>query len=447
MTGPTARVLKIFLASPGDVSAERERLGHVVEELNRTVAAHLGIHLELVRWETHARPGHGRPQGVINAQIGHMPDYSLFIGILWSRFGTPTGEADSGTEEEFQNAVRSLETTGQPEIYLYFCQRPTTPRSAAEAEQRARVMTFRESISKRELIWEYGATEDFERKVREHITGWLLSLQRAAAGPVDLPPMATTQPREATATKDRAETERIVSDSGMWLLLGNSFLLASNVSRSGISIEIEVPVQHASDDASLTALSASRSPQPYAHGNDAAMVSIQDARRTSSDQGAAWALKLKVSTAFGTDFMSETGTTGYSADDIANLRARRILLGEASRSVPIGEHGFPVDQLAADNLMLNMLVTGISTPVKVERAALVELAEKVDPSTPGFLQVGRLSAVYYLLGSNTVGSILDLTFRFVRPREVHVSFHGRRPKFYSNMEPPVINVEGVCKLP
>jgi hypothetical protein len=98
----TVRRLRIFVASPGDVEDERRRLAHVVEDLRIHVAAAHGLDLELVRWETHMRPGAGDDaQAVITPQIG---SYDLFIGILWNRFGTPTKRAESGTREEFDQA-------------------------------------------------------------------------------------------------------------------------------------------------------------------------------------------------------------------------------------------------------------------------------------------------------------------------------------------------------
>ena len=37
-------------------------------------------------------------QDVINRQLG---EYDIFLGIMNTRFGSPTHRADSGTEEEF----------------------------------------------------------------------------------------------------------------------------------------------------------------------------------------------------------------------------------------------------------------------------------------------------------------------------------------------------------
>ena len=62
--------LRIFVASPGDVSEERDSLQGIVNELNRTLGDRTNTTLGLVRWETHAWPGFGLDaQDVINGQI------------------------------------------------------------------------------------------------------------------------------------------------------------------------------------------------------------------------------------------------------------------------------------------------------------------------------------------------------------------------------------------
>ena len=63
-----AKILRVVVASPGDVQAERDRVPVVVAELNRGVAADRGLRLEVYRWETDVYPGfHAEgPQGLID---------------------------------------------------------------------------------------------------------------------------------------------------------------------------------------------------------------------------------------------------------------------------------------------------------------------------------------------------------------------------------------------
>ena len=84
----TQQVLSVFLASPSDVQTEREIVEQVIGEFNTAWSLQLGLRMELIRWETHVRPGLGAdPQAAINYQV--TPDFDLFVGIMWQRFGTP----------------------------------------------------------------------------------------------------------------------------------------------------------------------------------------------------------------------------------------------------------------------------------------------------------------------------------------------------------------------
>ena len=170
----TVKVLRVFLASPADVQPERTKVENVIAELNRLVALELSLHLEIVRWEDTV-PGMGRPQQVILDQID-LNDTDLFIGILWNHFGTPTGQADSGTKEEFQIAYDAWKSKGKPRIMFYFCQRPTNLQTIEQVEQKSRVIKFRDQFSLMGLLRDYSEVTEFETYLREHLTHNLFKL-------------------------------------------------------------------------------------------------------------------------------------------------------------------------------------------------------------------------------------------------------------------------------
>ena len=185
--------IRVFVASPSDVQRERDSLLGVINELNRTIDALLprtAIRLELVRWETDAFPQMGRPQAVINRQIGQ---YDIFIGILWQRFGTPTGKAGSGTEEEFQIAFRRWKQHRRPIILFYFSNGAIAPpRSLEDLEQLKKVVEFRQRLAQIGLIWEYDGDALFMNTVRPHLTRVIGGLIRAGQ-------IASTKTRHARA--------------------------------------------------------------------------------------------------------------------------------------------------------------------------------------------------------------------------------------------------------
>jgi hypothetical protein len=175
--------INVFVASPGDVQLERDSVAKIVNELNYAlaiIAPEKGTSLELKAWKTHVHPDMGRPQAVINKQIG---SYEIFVGLMWKHFGTSTGIADSGTEEEFRRAYESWQETGTPRILFYFCQEPYTVASKDDVEQLARVISFRSELAPKGLVWEYARHGDFPDIVRTHllqVVGELMSEGRTA---------------------------------------------------------------------------------------------------------------------------------------------------------------------------------------------------------------------------------------------------------------------------
>jgi hypothetical protein len=100
------RVYRILVASPSDVDEERDIVSSVIQGWNDLHSSTRKIVLLPLRWETHTAPEYGvRPQEVINKQI--VDDCDLLVGIFWTRIGSPTGIADSGTLEEIERVAKS----------------------------------------------------------------------------------------------------------------------------------------------------------------------------------------------------------------------------------------------------------------------------------------------------------------------------------------------------
>ena len=163
-------VLTVFVASPSDVEDERDKLEDVIRELNVTWSRELSVRLELVRWETHACPGMGvDAQAVINEQV--PDDFDLFIGIMWCRYGTPTGRAGSGTIEEFERAKARYEADpSSVRLMVYFKDDPIPP-SELDLSQLAKVHEFRRSLGDEGALYRsFIGIDQFEGLIRLHLT-------------------------------------------------------------------------------------------------------------------------------------------------------------------------------------------------------------------------------------------------------------------------------------
>ena len=115
----TISLYKLFLASPSDVKEERLIVENVINDFNNTYSSQLNARIELCSWEKSSYPSVGEyPQAVINSQIGD--EYDIFLGILWTRFGSKTLNYESGTEEEFYRALERSQQAGKVHIMMYF---------------------------------------------------------------------------------------------------------------------------------------------------------------------------------------------------------------------------------------------------------------------------------------------------------------------------------------
>jgi hypothetical protein len=81
------RLIRVFIASPGDLGPERQRAREVADELNSTLGRQFNVEIDLLGWED-TLPGVGRPQALINSDVDNC---DLFIGLLWKHWGTPSG--------------------------------------------------------------------------------------------------------------------------------------------------------------------------------------------------------------------------------------------------------------------------------------------------------------------------------------------------------------------
>ena len=96
-----ATVVKVMIASPSDVLEERRVIREAIDVWNTINADDRKIVLMPLGWETHSSPEMGdRPQAIINEQL--LKDADLLVAVFWTRLGSPTGTAPSGTVEEIE---------------------------------------------------------------------------------------------------------------------------------------------------------------------------------------------------------------------------------------------------------------------------------------------------------------------------------------------------------
>ena len=157
-----AKILEVMIASPSDVTAERQIVREVVNAWNVMHSRARRAMLSPVGWETHSAPEMGgRAQQMINDRL--LVHCDLLVGIFWTKLGTPTDLAASGTVEEIEEHMAA----GKPAM-LYFSAAPVAPDSL-DAEQYAKLKDFKAWAMTKGLIAQFDSPEDFREQLRRDL--------------------------------------------------------------------------------------------------------------------------------------------------------------------------------------------------------------------------------------------------------------------------------------
>lgn len=156
------RVCRLTLCGPGDVQKEIDLAREAVDRWNMRQSGVSGILVKARHWKTDAVPESGdRSQAAINSQL--IDDADIIVGIFWSRFGSPTGMADSGTEEEIRRGI----TLGK-HVAVYFSELLPLP-PGTEASQLSRLNNFRSDIGSRALFHTFQSRRKFGEDFETHL--------------------------------------------------------------------------------------------------------------------------------------------------------------------------------------------------------------------------------------------------------------------------------------
>jgi formylglycine-generating enzyme required for sulfatase activity len=214
--------LRVFLASPGDVSEERGLARQVLEQIPYDPLLRGQLTIETVAWD---QPGGGTPmlatmtpQAAIAAGLPRPAQCDIVVVIVWSRMGTPL-PADpyrkpdgstyvSGTEWEYLDALAAAERCGRPQILVYrrtgkCLLDPDDADFDDRLGQRRRVEAFFATFrnpdgSIRGGVNEYAAPAAFGRDLGLHLRSLIAGLLRRRPQPAASPaPAAPAGPAAA----------------------------------------------------------------------------------------------------------------------------------------------------------------------------------------------------------------------------------------------------------
>ncbi|WP_153066084.1 hypothetical protein [Xanthomonas dyei] len=216
----------MLVASPSDVAEDRAAVASAIHDWNSHNSKTRGIVLLPVMWETHAAPSlDARPQAVINEQL--VRECDMLVGIFWTRLGSPTGEAESGTIEEINWFVKEKKP-----VMIYFSTRNLP--SDCDIDQVKRLREFKKQIQQKGLVFDYETPLTLENMLFKQLTTIIermnvtptvnvAELKRAtksvATGPVD-----QQESKPSGAKDDANEDDAILYDytDKAFVVVGNT---------------------------------------------------------------------------------------------------------------------------------------------------------------------------------------------------------------------------------
>lgn len=158
----------LLISCPSDVKSEVDLIKSSVDEFNDLYTEPLGISIKTRHWSksSYAQSG-GKPQALLNEQFVTKCDAA--VAIFWTKFGSPTDEYGSGTEEEIEIMLQSGK-----QVFMYFSDKPVSPSQMSDDGYK-KVQAFREKYKDRGVYFTYSSDEEFKKLFFAHLSMHFLS--------------------------------------------------------------------------------------------------------------------------------------------------------------------------------------------------------------------------------------------------------------------------------
>lgn len=159
----------LLISCPSDVIQELNIIKETVETFNNLWGSVNNVRIETHHWSTDSFPKSGdKPQKILNDQFVLSCDAA--VAVFWTRFGMPTDEYGSGTEEEVEELIKSGK-----QVFLYFSDCPANP-STIDHDQYKKILAFREKYKNKGLYGAYSNLDDFKKDFLNHLSIYFLKL-------------------------------------------------------------------------------------------------------------------------------------------------------------------------------------------------------------------------------------------------------------------------------
>ncbi len=149
-----------FISSPVDCERERKACREVIDEFNGSFGARHDFTIKALSVEDMAHGVDKYPQAKINSQF--VDKTQLYVGIMHTRFGTPTLMAGSGTEEEYDIMLKKKDEKGDVELLFYFNENVEEKVSEINVEQLSKLQEFKKKVGSRSFYCNFNTIKDLK---------------------------------------------------------------------------------------------------------------------------------------------------------------------------------------------------------------------------------------------------------------------------------------------
>jgi hypothetical protein len=238
----------------------------------------------------------------------------------------------------------------------------------------------------------------------------------------------------APAKKESANLTLLFQDESKF-----AFIRAARIER-GADILLDLSPEDAREKAFIGGLSDRfyRPQLAIAFGDTVVEGQVESVTTVLENSGEVWKLKFRPSPDAHYSPLSEFTLNGVTPEDIAELRARRILLND--------KPSFPKGRNRLDQSMIESMINRSAGLVKQIESPLPTLYQLAGADKEYFLAAARLMCVLYLKLTGVVEHVFKLDLSFEGEATLRVRFEGERHTRYANVPPHTIAFDGLCEL-
>ena len=279
-----------------------------------------------------------------------------------------------------------------------------------------------------------------------HVVKEIMRVFHIDSGQTQVAAPPKTQRGQSPQRKTKSGAAKTPASTGTWVMLDRFFFLARSVQQGQDgAFTLKVVPATAEEEADLESLRPQRhggsDKVPFAAHNDAHIGRVRGCEKDLSGKQPTWTLILAPEEGgFGgsaTEATINEGGHSYTPDEIARLRAGRLLVNDPPPKAPDQRH----------HGHFSLLEGAIAGSGKYQvRECVVRSVYAQHGKWSAWRELARLQAVFLLKATGTVDHVLDLTIGPVRGGKVAVTFRGRRRARYTGREPVLIEVSGTCAL-